>query len=117
MVAAPVITISYDMGGHIVEYQQKVEEWRREGVMVRIEGACASACTLVLGLPKDKLCAGPNAKLGFHKASDFHGDFQLMRAYPPKVRAWIEWNGGLREEVVWATGIVARHMIGACSDP
>src|SRR5260370_32664565 len=60
---------------------------------------------MVLGLvPLNRVCATPNAVLGFHAAwmydnsgkrvASASGTRDLMETYPAAVRAWIQRNGG-----------------------
>jgi hypothetical protein len=68
---------------------------------VRIEGRCASACTLYLAAPN--VCVTPDAVLGFHGPS--HWGFPLPRAdfdywsrviarhYPPTLADWFMREG------------------------
>lgn len=62
--------ISDDPGGIVAAYIAKYWEWNQNEDLVRIEGGCASACTLVLGLIEpSRMCATRNAEFGFHSAS------------------------------------------------
>lgn len=86
-------TIDYDLGGPIGE---RIREMKNlDGV--RIEGYCASACTLYLKLKNT--CVTKNARLGFHGPLGKDGkplDFvswnivtNLMADhYPPKLKKW-----------------------------
>jgi hypothetical protein len=108
-------TIRNDMGGRIVDYFGKYQSGR-----VVVDGACASACTMVLKNPL--VCATPRARFGFHAASNtpFGGSINqrgtgaMMARYPARVKAWIRAHGGLRVGApMWATG---RELgVPACS--
>ena len=93
------LLISYDKGGQIGPYLARYQQIRRSGERVVIDGACFSACTIVLGvISRDRLCATPNAVLGFHaawapsngggmRASQEATEF-LLSIYPTAVRHW-----------------------------
>ena len=67
--ARATIVIRADRGGLITDYAERFLSARANGEQVVIDGACLSACTLVVGmLPRDKVCATPKAVLGFHSA-------------------------------------------------
>jgi hypothetical protein len=67
--ARAMILITADRGGLITDYAERFLSARVTGEQVVIDGACLSACTLVVGmLPRDKICATPKAVLGFHAA-------------------------------------------------
>lgn len=69
--AAPAERILDDSGGRIGSYLNRYEALRKSGQRVVIDGTCASACTLLLGLiPHDRICVTPRAVLAFHAAWD-----------------------------------------------
>lgn len=90
--------IRHDLGGDLAQRVTQVEELRRAGTPVRIEGVCVSACTLYLGLPN--ACVMPGAKLGFHGPrtrlpgiplphDDFEYQTRVMAGYyPGAIRDW-----------------------------
>jgi hypothetical protein len=60
-----------DSGGRIGAYLTKYEALRKSGQRVAIDGTCASACTLLLGvIPHNRICVTPRAMLAFHAALD-----------------------------------------------
>ena len=60
-----------DSGGRIGTYLTKYEALRKSGQRVVIDGTCASACTLLLGvIPHNRICVTPRAVLAFHAAWD-----------------------------------------------
>lgn len=105
------LIIKGDPGGVIVDFVKKYADIRDSGEKVVVDGACASSCTLFLGLvPPKNYCITPNAKLGFHTASlkvpQGDGTAKYTHAvefsalmwniYPGNVRALLKrigWNG------------------------
>jgi hypothetical protein len=52
-----VVRIADDRGGRIGTYLDKYHSLRTSGETVIIDGYCASACTIILGIvPNDKIC-------------------------------------------------------------
>jgi hypothetical protein len=112
--AAAVVRIADDEGGNIGDYWSRFTAIRNAGDIVVIDGACASACTMVLGIvPHDRICVTNRAVLGFHAA--YRGFFgfrvinepatrTLMNLYPDPVRQWINRHGGLRSTMIYLSG-------------
>lgn len=105
---ASALTIRDDPGGYLDKHAYRFYAVVRRGEPIRVLGLCASACTLVLGLPR--VCVGPRAAFGFHGAfyADRRGRFVrgsasgnrfLWRHYPPRVRAWLTRHGGLTRKL------------------
>jgi hypothetical protein len=112
---APALTIRNDHGGNLGEYADRFAAITHSGQRVAIAGPCNSACTLVLGLPHDRLCVTPRARFGFHRAYEIDargrplrdspsGTAYLMNSYPPNVRAWLAAHGGLTRTIKYASG-------------
>jgi hypothetical protein len=109
-IAIPAANARYvraDLGGSLHTYAGMVEAARFSGERVRIDGICASACTLYLNLPPSQICATPRAVFIFHTATDamlglpsWQGNETLYQAYPDHVRIAIGRRGGL-----WLTPI------------
>jgi hypothetical protein len=60
-----------DSGGRIGNYLNKYQALRKSGRGVAIDGTCASACTLLLGvIPHNRICVTPRAAFAFHAAWD-----------------------------------------------
>src|SRR5258705_10850883 len=104
--ASAAVIISDDAGGKMQDYTTHFRQVRDSGEPVAIAGTCVSACTMVLGfVSSDRICATPNAVLGFHSAWMFDksgkrvvsasGTQDLMNTYPAPVRAWIARHGGV----------------------
>ena len=113
--AFATVLINGDNGGKMEDYMARFRQVRDSGESVIINGTCMSACTMVLGLvPRDRICATPNAVLGFHAAWEFKksgdriasasGTRELMKTYPQSVRAWIARHGGLSPNMMFLRG-------------
>jgi hypothetical protein len=74
-VIACVLTIAVHMGGSIPDHQALVRWVERSGCEIRIEGDCASACTMLLQVG----CVAPGARLGFHRARGDDSAFWTRR--------------------------------------
>ena len=67
--ASAEMRIQRDFGGRIGHYLDRYAMVRASGQRVVIDGACLSACTLVLAVvPAERICVTPRAILGFHAA-------------------------------------------------
>lgn len=118
--------ITQDGGGKMETYAARFQQVRQSGESVVIDGACLSACTMVLGMvPADRVCATRNAVLGFHAAWVFDdaggrvpsasGTRELMNAYPAPVRAWIARRGGLTPKMMFVRGRQLAGLVAPCS--
>ncbi len=97
--ASAAVRISDDRGGQIGDYLNKYHALRETGDRVEIDGTCASACTMLLGvIPRNRICVTPRAVLAFHSAwtptsegeqISSAGNYYLWSNYPPAVRKWI----------------------------
>jgi hypothetical protein len=117
--------ISDDVGGRIGTYVDQFSAVRASGQRVVIDGACLSACTLVLGIvPRNRICVTRRAMLGFHAAwmpgphgrpmlSEV-GTQALWEMYPPHVRRWINARGGLSSKMVFLRGRELLSMYPEC---
>ena len=108
--AAPEVTIEGQTGGNIRAHVAQVIDYDREGTRLRVTGACVSACSLILALPADRICVGPQARFGFHQPTMIGGRNEhgqnampltqlgsaIVDVYPPFVQQWLKANyGGL----------------------
>lgn len=118
--------ISDDVGGRMKDYTTHFQHVRDSGESVVISGTCVSACTMVLGLvSSDRMCATPNAVLGFHAAWMFDnsgkrivsasGTQDLMNTYPAPVRAWIAQHGGLTPKMMYLRGRDLATIVAPCN--
>jgi hypothetical protein len=121
------VRIADDRGGQIGTYLDKYQSLRTSGETVIIDGYCASACTLVLGMvPRNKICVTTRASLGFHAAWDpgANGHEVINRGatrmlysmYPSSVRRWITAQGGLKAQVILLRGDELMGMYRSCND-
>src|SRR5258707_9182688 len=124
--ASATVIISDDVGGKMQDYTTHFRQVRDSGEPVVISGTCVSACTMVLGLvPSDRICATPNAVLGFHAAWMFDdsgkrvvsasGTQDLMQTYPASVRAWIARRGGLTPKMMYLRGRDLAAIVAPCN--
>lgn len=119
------VRIAHDEGGNIGQYWARYMAIRDSGEQVVIDGTCASACTMVLGIvPHNRICVTRNAVLGFHAAwrSGFLG-FKVINVpatrtlwslYPNPIRQWIARNGGLGPDMMYLTGPELLAMYREC---
>jgi hypothetical protein len=123
--SSATVRIASDPGGEIGAYLQRFESLRLSGQNVVIDGACLSACTLVLGaIPRDHICVTSRARLGFHTAwrpdelgrpvISRDGTDVLMSNYPPQIRNWIFRHGGLSPRLMYLTGPELASMYPTC---
>ena len=119
-----VIVIADDNGGSIAEHVKFYNRIRIGLIPVRVEGICESACTIVLMLPPEQVCATPKASFGFHQAR--RGDEMAPkltailghRFYPEAVQKWIERHGPLEDEPVQmlADEAIELGIVKACAE-
>ena len=123
--ASATMRISDDVGGRIGAYVDQYSEIRNSGERVVIDGACLSACTLVLGIvPRNRICVTRKAMLGFHAAwmpgangkpvPSAVGTQALWDLYPQNVRHWINARGGLSPKMMFLRGAELMAMYPEC---
>ena len=123
--ASATMRISDDVGGRIGTYVDQFSAVRASGQRVVIDGACLSACTLVLGIvPRNRICVTRRAMLGFHAAwmpgprgrpvPSAIGTQALWDMYPAHVRRWINARGGLSSKMVFLRGRELMSMYPEC---
>jgi hypothetical protein len=124
--AGATMRLAADRGGLIIAYAERFEQARASGEQVVIDGACLSACTLVVGmLPHGKVCATPRAVLGFHaawrpgsdgsKATSPVATQAMMDIYPANLREWISQRGGLTPNMIYLRGRELTAFVPPCS--
>ena len=125
--ASATMRISDDIGGRIGAYVDQYSQVRNSGERVVIDGACLSACTLVLGIvPRNRICVTRRATLGFHAAwmpgpngkpvPSAVGTQALWDMYPTHVRHWINSRGGLSAKMMFLRGKELMSMYPECRD-
>jgi hypothetical protein len=123
--ASALTRISDDVGGRIGQYVETFAALRDSGEQVMIDGACLSACTIVLGLvPRDRICVTERAMLGFHAAwmpgptgrpvFSMIGTRTLWEVYPQHVRKWLARRGGLSKKMIFLQGRELAAMYSEC---
>ena len=123
--ASATMRISDDVGGRIGAYVDQYSEVRNSGERVVIDGACLSACTLVLGIvPRNRICVTRRAMLGFHAAwmpgnngkpvPSAVGTQALWDLYPQNIRHWINARGGLSPKMMFLRGTELLSMYPEC---
>jgi hypothetical protein len=123
--ASSLTRIQDDVGGRIGQYVETFAALRDSGDRVMIDGACLSACTMVLGLiPRDRICVTERALLGFHAAwmpgpqgrpvHSMIGTQTLWEVYPQHVRKWLVRRGGLQKKMIFLRGRELAAMYPEC---
>ena len=122
--ASATVRIHDDRGGQIGAYLSRYHALRESGERVMIDGTCASACTMLLGvIPRNRICVTPRAVLAFHSAwtptsegeqISSAGNYYLWSNYPPAVRKWIIQHGGLHTRIIYLSGPELAAMYPAC---
>jgi hypothetical protein len=89
---------------------------------VRIEGRCASACTMWLAAPN--VCVTPDARLSFHGPSHFglplpQSDFDfwsrtIAAHYPPSLAEWFMTIGRYGDYSISGEGVIANGWAREC---
>jgi hypothetical protein len=124
-VSYAAVRIADDRGGKIGTYLDKYHSLRTSGETVIIDGYCASACTIVLGMvPRDRICVTSRANFGFHAAYDLDANGRevtnsgatrtLYSMYPSLVRRWIAARGGLKPQLIFLRGEELTSMYRPC---
>jgi len=120
------LRISGDNGGQIGPYLARYEALKKSGERVEIDGICASACTMLLGIiPANRICVTSQAVLEFHTAYDptpsggqivnAEGNQILWAHYPENIRHWISRHGGLHEQILYLRGRELSAMYPNCN--
>ncbi len=95
-----VIQIANDHGGVIADYAARYNAWLLSGRSLAIVGLCASACTLALGFPPDRVCVTSDAVLEFHAASDPMATMLIYGVYPPAIQRWVDEHHAMAGQAV-----------------
>jgi hypothetical protein len=109
-----------DPGGVITDFAKKYIAIEKTGVTVKVDGLCASACTMVLAyLPADRICMTERGSFGFHLASsDGEDNPELTKAwfriFPDWVLEWVVAHGGVEDNPMYAFAEDFKSHIGLC---
>src|SRR5262249_19361041 len=105
-------------GGNIRTHLERFKMLKASGDDVEIRGKCLSACTLIMTLiPRERLCFGETAWLGFHQAMLSNGAVSkettettelIFDSYPPDIRRWLYERGGTKKMPDSSIGFWAR---------
>jgi hypothetical protein len=123
---AETIVVGDDMGGDLGLYEVRLGVYRSLGIKIRIDGACASACTILTQLPASQICATKRGRLLLHRIRPASGvavdssriddeNVRLLSSYPEKIRTWIENHGGLTDRLLDMPPQALANAIGPCS--
>jgi hypothetical protein len=123
--ASAALRIADDRGGQIGNYLARYQALKKSGERIEIDGICASACTMLLGIiPANRICVTSQAVLEFHTAYDptpsgqavnAEGNQILWAHYPENIRRWIGRHGGLQEQILYLRGAELSAMYAACN--
>ena len=125
------MTIFFSPGGNYFTFNEQFNNAASLGFLVRIDGPCASACTLALR--NTHVCITPRARLGFHAAAtekavgrgrrvlliDSEFTKQVFYAqYPTWVQKWVDRTNALStRKITWMEYGYARMFMETCSIP
>jgi hypothetical protein len=122
--ASATVRIYDDRGGQIGNYLAKYQALRESGEQVVVDGACESACTILLGvIPRNRICVTSRASFSFHTAWNptpegnvvsSAGNQVLWSIYPSDVRKWIIRHGGLHSQIIYLRGPELAAMYPTC---
>ena len=124
--SAAAVVITNDRGGSVSGYRAKYAGYAAQGLKIRIEGPCLSACTLLtIYIPNDNICIMPAAVLGFHAERNGYGkedtlnnidSLSLTFEYPQDISNWLMNHGGsLQPEMVFMRYDDLRMLYRDCS--
>ena len=122
---AETVTIQHDNGGDLGFYEVRLGVYQALGIKVRIDGVCASACTILTRLPRNQICATDRAELRFHKIRPVRPDSipanvlqqentRLLDLYPAGIQSWIAVHGGLTDAILAMPAHAVAHNVGRC---
>jgi hypothetical protein len=119
--AESVVRIGSNSGGRIGEFMVKLRQHRNSDSLVKFDGSCDSACTLLMALPRNKTCITSNAVFRFHaptggsvRTSQSAKRF-MMAQYPGWVRSWISRNNGLTGRLISMDYSYASKFMRSCN--
>ena len=85
--------IKDDPGGSVSDFIQALQYAKTKGYKFKIDGYCASACTLILATPlKLDVCVTPKASFMFHQPFAMDGYGRIWHSIPFVVQAQAMWD-------------------------
>ncbi len=122
---ADTVTVRHDAGGDLGLYEVRLGVYEELGIQVRIDGVCASACTILTRLPARQICATRRAELRFHRTRSApavtvtpelvdHENSRLLSLYPAGIRAWIGTHGGLTDRFLTMPSETVAQYLRPC---
>lgn len=96
----PVCTVERNDGGLIDAFRAKAHLLRRERVTLRIDGPCASACTMAADAARPFACVTKRAVMRFHQGYETVMNGLMRRRFDPShyysrdIRGWVRSQGG-----------------------
>lgn len=130
--SAPVVVIKTDIGGILKDYIAAAKAYARSGTYIVVDGDCVSACTLYFSyVPKSRICATPQARLGFHWASDLkvnedgtldnstkvhnpEATKRWINSFPKEMRKWVLDNHVMESDRVTYVPVAQLPFIRKC---
>jgi hypothetical protein len=114
------LTVKHDNGGVVLDYAKRTHRLIKTGEKVRIDGRCASACTLYLAKGTN-VCITPRAVLMFHhpyhknskKLAKGTAEFMMFN-YPKWVQNYINARGGLSRKWITIPYSYAKKYMRTC---
>lgn len=111
-----MVTLANDYGGNIAAYATYFDVLKEQGESIRVNGPCASACTLFFRLPDGRYCATEKAELQLHAGSSRVARDVMLRSYPEKLRDWIDAHGGLTERWLQIRAPLIYEFVPKCEE-
>ena len=112
--------IRHDMGGVVRDYAIRVHKAIKSGEAIKIDGVCASACTLYLAKGVN-LCITQKATFKFHAPYDSRTGAKasgtaefMMYNYPKWVQNYINKKGGLSRNWITIPYSYAKKYMRTC---
>lgn len=109
-----IVNVGGDYGGNVAAYSVYEKYLEERGDEVQLVGPCASACTILLRLPPERICATDRGELQFHAGSTVAATDAMWRSYPKEIQAWIAERGGLTARWLQLRGQELFTLIRRC---
>lgn len=87
--ATASVTILFDGGGLVHEYQQAAKNALEQNIQIKIDGRCYSACTILADQARPNVCITPNARFFIHQATNHPSGTRTPVEYSPDLDAFI----------------------------